>query len=222
MHSRGRIFSSCEQWRKPLSLLIQVVLWTCTWIQTVGRRREGGCNAGAVSHDGLGPIVLACLSDFGRLPMEVRIVQYSNWFIRNKTDWKQLRSVIKRVGSEVVAVENASSWSVMSGSPGQVHLRKALIAVCFLLVVCLAYSSTLNMKVVRSFETSVNIYRTTCRHTQKMVLFVIESFPNWIWALYLTLQVSNVEIVDLYKILFWQHVTSVGILFELHSEETCM
>jgi hypothetical protein len=41
---------------------------------------------------------------------------------------------------------------------------RALLAACFLLVICFTYSSTLEMEAVRSSEASVNFYQITRRH----------------------------------------------------------
>jgi hypothetical protein len=47
-----------------------------------------------------------------------------------------------------------------------------MLAVCLILVYCLAYSSTLKMKAVCTFETSAPFYRTTRRYIPEDRLFI--------------------------------------------------
>jgi hypothetical protein len=52
-----------------------------------------------------------------------------------------------------------------TASRAPIHEQNFLrVARCFLLVTCLAYSSTLKMEAVRSFKTSAYFYETTRRH----------------------------------------------------------
>jgi hypothetical protein len=49
-------------------------------------------------------------------------------------------------------------WRVLSCG-----IQRALLAICFMLVSCLAHSSTLKTEVTCSSETIVDFRRTTCR-----------------------------------------------------------
>jgi hypothetical protein len=58
------------------------------------------------------------------------------------------------------------------------HTRKARFTLCLSelsvhLAACMAYSSIMKMEAVRSFETSMNFYRTTRRHITEIPLFIV-------------------------------------------------
>jgi hypothetical protein len=54
---------------------------------------------------------------------------------------------------------------------------KTLLFTCFLVTSCLAYSLTLKMEAIYSFETSVNIYQTTQHYMAiHITLFML---PSW-------------------------------------------
>jgi hypothetical protein len=55
------------------------------------------------------------------------------------------------------------------------RVEKALLAICFSLVSCLAYSSTLKKKAVHSNEMMMGICRTIQLYILKIIYFVITS-----------------------------------------------
>jgi hypothetical protein len=95
------------------------------------------------------------------------------------------RSLERRIwGSHSDAYENSIFWDVIpcstlnvngsfgEASPSSVSKNKLslrLLAHCFMLVSCLAYSSTLKVEAVYSFETSVHFQRTTRRYMPELI-----------------------------------------------------
>jgi hypothetical protein len=71
------------------------------------------------------------------------------------------------------------------GGPYRLYLqetskKQARIAACFLLVSCLAYSSTLKMEAICSSEMLIGFYRTTWYYTQEDRIFIVTAVrtPN--------------------------------------------
>jgi hypothetical protein len=81
----------------------------------------------------------------------------------------------------VVLTETCEGWGIKKHSFCQsqwtvvriLYIKTDLLDTCFMLVSCLAYSSTLKMEATCSSETSVDFQRTTVRCIPEDKLFII-------------------------------------------------
>jgi hypothetical protein len=87
--------------------------------------------------------------------------------VRKSQYWKTSSRGYERVK----AVKGSVFWDIMLCSPLDAGSKQKL-AVCFMLISCLAYSSALKMELTCSSETLVGYQRTTCVISKKIEFFI--------------------------------------------------
>jgi hypothetical protein len=118
---------------------------------------------------------------------------YLKWALENaynilglKFSKRWLRRVLSsgiywRVAGESQPTFRSNISPPTSGSKIEPSKKPALLTACFMLVPCLAYSSTLKINAMFSFETSVDFYSTTLRYvsgTQLLLMINHEEKPS--------------------------------------------
>jgi hypothetical protein len=146
-----------------------------------------------------GFITVICLVSWGTIPQQLiqyhKIIEHSTNISRRGLVFRSMKYT-GIVGFEVLTV-------VLR------RVLSSLLATCFMLVYCLAYSSTLKMEVTCPFETSVDFKRTARSYISEDRTFH-ETFCLKLWTLF-ECGLQDRDIIDsgIWVPMFWRNTPSI-------------